>query len=161
LGVEFFHIISCLGGIYTEGCVHFEQVSPLVPPFSNMPPQQPWKRCACHVWIAHFIDRQQSNRRPFFTAELYGGKSYNPNMSLPPADPLYGSNGGGSPQVGAVAGPSMSSVALGAVLGAGERVSGAKERERERIAAATFVEVLNQNSASQQQPPSLSLQVQF
>jgi hypothetical protein len=43
----------------------------------------------------------------------------------------------------------------------GERVSGAKERERERIAAATFVEVLNQNSASQQQPPSLSLQVQF
>ncbi|KAH8945760.1 hypothetical protein BDL97_12G057500 [Sphagnum fallax] len=135
------------------------RVSPLVPPFSNMPPQQPWKRCACHVWIAHFIDRQQqSNRRPFFTAELYGGKSYNPNMSLPPADPLYGSNGGGSPQVGAVAGPSMSSVALGAVLGAGERVSGAKERERERIAAATFVEVLNQNSASQQQPPSLSLQ---
>ncbi len=139
-----------------------EQVSPLVSPFSNMPPQQPCKRCACHVWIAHFIDRQQqtANRRSFFPAELYGGKPYNPNMSLPPADPLYGSNGGGSPQVGAVAGPSMSSVALGAVLGAGERVSGAKERERERIAAATFVEVLNQNSASQQ-PPSLSLQVQF
>lgn len=141
-----------------------------VSPFSNIPPQQPWKRCASHVWIAHFIDTQQQvNRHPFFAAGPYGGKSYNPNMSLPPPEALYGS-GGGMAQLAAVAGPPTSSaVALGAVLGVGEQVlssttiTGAKERERERErerkAAANFMETLNRDPSTQQQQPSLSLQV--
>jgi hypothetical protein len=86
-------------------------------------------------------------------------------MSLPPPEALYGS-GGGMAQLAAVAGPPISSaVALGAVLGVGEQVlssttiTGAKERERERKAAANFMETLNRDPSTQQQQPSLSLQV--
>jgi hypothetical protein len=137
-----------------------------VSPFSNIPPQQPWKRCASHVWIAHFIDAQQQvNRHPFFVAGLYGAKSYNQNMSLLPPGALYGSSGGAD-QVPAVPGSPMSSaIALGVGLGVGEgalgatTISAAKDREREMIAAATFMEVFSRNAFLQQQQPILSLQV--
>ncbi|KAH9557301.1 hypothetical protein CY35_07G079400 [Sphagnum magellanicum] len=138
---------------------------PRVSPFSNIPPQQPWKRCASHIWIAHFIDAQQQvNQHPFFVAGLYGAKSYNQNMSLLPPGALYGSSGRAA-QVPSVPGSPMSSaIALGVGLGVGEgalgatTISAAKDREREMIAAATFMEVFSRNAVLQQQQPILSLQ---
>ncbi|KAJ7558109.1 hypothetical protein O6H91_04G025100 [Diphasiastrum complanatum] len=59
-----------------------------------IPPRQPWKRCASHVYIARFIGvQQQMAGHPFFAATyanptgLYGAKPYLP---LPPTDALYG-----------------------------------------------------------------------
>jgi hypothetical protein len=137
-----------------------------VSPFSDIPPQQPWKRCASHVWIAHFIDAQQQvNQHPFFVAGLYGGKSYNQNMSLLPPGALYGSSGGAAQLPSVPGSPMSSAIALGVGLGVGEgalgatTISAAKDREREMIAAATFMEVFSQNAVLQQQQPILSLQV--
>jgi hypothetical protein len=143
-----------------------------VSPFLRLPPQQPWKRCASHVRIAHFIDTQQQvNQHHFFSTGLYGGKSYNANlsnMSLPPPDALCGNSGAGGTQVAAVASPPRSSgIALGAGLGVGHQglgattIPGTKEREKERIAGHTFMEGLNWSLAPQQQQPTLCLQVQF
>ncbi|KAH8952507.1 hypothetical protein BDL97_09G088900 [Sphagnum fallax] len=146
-----------------------ENPLPRVSPFLRLPPQQPWKRCASHVRIAHFIDTQQQvNRHHFFSTGLYGGKSYNANlsnMSLPPPDALCGNSGAGGTQVAAVASPPRSSgIALGAGLGVGHQglgattIPGTKEREKERIAGPTFMEGLNWSLAPQQQQPTLCLQ---
>jgi hypothetical protein len=146
-----------------------ENPLPRVSPFLRLPPQQPWKRCASHVRIAHFIDTQQQvNRHHFFSTGLYGGKSYNTNlsnMSLPPPDALCGNSGAGGTQVAAVASPPRSSgIALGAGLGVGHQglgattIPGTKEREKERIAGPTFMEGLNWSLAPQQQQPTLCLQ---
>ncbi|KAH9551690.1 hypothetical protein CY35_09G026100 [Sphagnum magellanicum] len=146
-----------------------ENPLPRVSPFLRLPPQQPWKRCASHVRIAHFIDAQQQvNRHHFFSAGLYGGKSYNANlsnMSLPPPDALCGNSGAGGTQVAAVASPPRSSgIALGAGLGVGHQglgattIPGTKEWEKERIAGPTFMEGLNWSLAPQQQQPTLCLQ---
>ncbi|CAM6009679.1 unnamed protein product [Sphagnum balticum] len=150
-----------------------ENPLPRVSPFLRLPPQQPWKRCASHVRIAHFIDTQQQqqqqvNRHHFFSAGLYGGKSYNANlsnMSLPPPDALCGNSGPGGTQVAAVASPPRSSgIALGAGLGVRHQglgattIPGTKEREKERIAGPTFMEGLNWSLAPQQQQPTLCLQ---
>ncbi|CAM6093811.1 unnamed protein product [Calypogeia fissa] len=63
---------------------------------------QPWKRCASHVYIAHFIDaQQQMNRHPFIqaayqnSATLFGSKSYNLNFPLTPVEALFGGSSGG------------------------------------------------------------------
>ena len=57
-----------------------------------------WKRCAQHVYIAHFIDMQQQLTRhhSFFPggSQAYL-KSYNLNVPLAPSEPVYAGAGRG------------------------------------------------------------------
>ncbi|KAH7279322.1 hypothetical protein KP509_37G014700 [Ceratopteris richardii] len=60
----------------------------------NIPEAQPpWKRCASHVYIAHFIDTQQQNlQQPAWapSGRKYSMKSCNPNSPNLPPDFLFG-----------------------------------------------------------------------
>lgn len=137
------------------------------------PPQrQPWKRCASHVYIAHFIDMQQQiTRHPFFTAaNLYGAKSYNLNVPLPPAESVFGSSVGG-PLGGNVTGPPATSSAAAATLEANERglnaaaIAVASAASIQAVKERAYnMEVLNRKPPAQQQQTAqhqspLSLQV--
>lgn len=81
---------------------------------------QPWKRCASHVYIAHFIDaQQQMNRHPFIqaayqnSATLFGSKSYNLNIPLTPAEALFGGGDSGGLLTGGVSGANSENVVTG------------------------------------------------
>lgn len=149
-----------------------------VPPYMMGPQRAAWKRCAQHVYIAHFIDMQQQLNRhqSFFTG---GGqaypKSYNLNVPLAPSESVFG-GAGGAPAAGAGGGGgggvSSSGVGGGAgTLEATERglnaaamaaaaaasIQGVKER-------AYSMEMLSRKSPGQHGvsgggPAALSLQV--
>ena len=99
------------------------------------PQRAAWKRCAQHVYIAHFIDMQQQLNRhqSFFTGG--GGaypKSYNLNVPLAPSESVFGGAGGGAAVGGGGAGAleaterGLNAAAMAAAAAAG--MQGVKER---------------------------------
>lgn len=82
------------------------------------PQRAAWKRCAQHVYIAHFIDMQQQLNRhqSFFTApnQAYP-KSYNLNVPLAPSESAFGGGGAGGGGGGAGSGGVSSSGGAGAL----------------------------------------------
>uniref|UniRef100_A0A7I4A8S5 Uncharacterized protein n=1 Tax=Physcomitrium patens TaxID=3218 RepID=A0A7I4A8S5_PHYPA len=89
-----------------------------------MPQRASWKRCALHVYIAHFIDMQQQlNRHQTFIAASNQGypKSYNLNVPFAPSDGVFG-GAAGNIMAGAVGGALVSgSTGASANLEATER----------------------------------------
>ncbi|KAI5075232.1 hypothetical protein GOP47_0009308 [Adiantum capillus-veneris] len=86
---------SVIGQLSTEEKGH---PSLLVPPFTFPGARALCKRCATHVYIAHFIDtQQQMQRHPIWAAayrngasgSLYPMKSYNPNAPHLPPNVLF------------------------------------------------------------------------
>ncbi|KAG6556326.1 hypothetical protein Mapa_002269 [Marchantia paleacea] len=148
--------------------------------------RQPLKRCARHVYIAHFIEMQQNIQRQSYlhatayqnSASLFGPqlgtKSYNLNHPLPPSEALFGSGPVG-PIAGGLsvaAGASVVAVGSGNVPGLvgtvternfGPSTLAASAHSKERA----YMESISRKQSSQpaqqhQQPtqnvPSLSLQ---
>lgn len=73
-----------------------------------------WKRCASHVYIAHFIDyQQQISRHPYFNPayQNYAPKPYNLNIPLAPTESIFGSGPAGA--AGSVCGPAGSGSSTG------------------------------------------------
>jgi hypothetical protein len=137
---------------------------------------QPWKRCASHVYIAHFIDaQQQMNRLPFIQAayqsstSLFGGKSYNLNVPLSPAEALFG-NGSGGPLIGgaSVAGGDNVVSGIGSrselgVPGIDRNANGtsvkasAQQKDRVFLESVSRKQVLQQPHQPLQIPPNLQV----
>ncbi|BBN08424.1 hypothetical protein MPTK1_4g11470 [Marchantia polymorpha subsp. ruderalis] len=148
--------------------------------------RQPLKRCARHVYIAHFIEMQQNIQRQSYlhatayqnSASLFGPqlgtKSYNLNHPLPPSESLFGSG-----PVGPIAGGLSVAPGPSVVAGGGGNVPGLVGTVTERnlgpstLAASAqskeraYMESIGRKQSSQpaqqhQQPtqnvPSLSLQ---
>ena len=95
-----------------------------VPAFMMGTQRAAWKRCAQHVYIAHFIDMQQqlSRHQSFFPggSQVYP-KSYNLNVPVGPSESVFGGAGGG-----------------GAVGGGGDRGAGAVEATERGLSAAAM-----------------------
>lgn len=137
-----------------------------------------WKRCALHVYIAHFIDMQQQlNRHQTYIAASNQGfsKSYNLNVPFAPSDGVFG-GAAGNIMAGAVGGTlvnnsgggnanleaterGLNAAAIAAAAAAAASMQGIKER-------AYNMDFLNRKSPEQQQhsgqqAPAVSLQVRM
>eukprot|EP00239_Pterosperma_sp_CCMP1384_P012236 CAMPEP_0197867564 /NCGR_PEP_ID=MMETSP1438-20131217/44823_1 /TAXON_ID=1461541 /ORGANISM="Pterosperma sp., Strain CCMP1384" /LENGTH=1119 /DNA_ID=CAMNT_0043486223 /DNA_START=436 /DNA_END=3795 /DNA_ORIENTATION=- len=55
--------------------------TPSMPYTSMLAPRWQWKHCALHVYIAHFIYYQQTNRNAMYQQQLAGSGLYGPNAN--------------------------------------------------------------------------------
>ncbi|KAJ7535394.1 hypothetical protein O6H91_12G031400 [Diphasiastrum complanatum] len=106
------------------------------------PPRQSWKRCASHIYIAHFISiQQQVAQHPFFAAMygnpagLYGAKPYLP---LPPTDSIYGTAAGAFIDKNAPGASSSANMLLSADEGGGLGIASLRDKDFRAAALAAL-----------------------